>query len=340
MEKEKEKEMAARNCETAMLITPPRLILGLLLFGLACFNTQLSIAEINKSTKPIRIIKNDWTSQIVMAQITGGIFTSLNYTVEYSSSTTNQQWGALAQGLDHVQIEVWQGTMSDMFNRMVKAKKIIDAGSHKATTREEWWYPTFVEKMCPGLPDWQALKRCSDLFRTDASGQKGHYFAGPWEKPEAAKIRALGLNFAAIQVKDADELWSALESAVKNQTPVVIFNWTPNWVEARYEGKFIEFPVYDPRCETDPSWGINQQYHYDCGNPKDGWLKKAAWAGMPDTWDCAYRTLQNLSFTNQMIARLAAQVDVDKQTPEVVARQWLTNNEQLWKSWIPANCRI
>lgn len=297
-------------------------------------------AETLKTDKPIRIIKNDWTSQLVMAEIVGGIFSYLGYNIEYSTSSTNQQWGALAQGVDHVQVEVWQGTMADMFNRMVSAKRILDAGAHDAKTREEWWYPIYIEEQCPGLPDWKALKRCAQLFKTDASGEKGHYYAGPWEKPEAAKIRALDLNFKAIQVKQADDLWAALKQAQQDKKPIVLFNWTPNWVEARFEGKFIEFPTYDVRCETDPSWGVNPDYHYDCGNPKDGWLKKAAWSGMPTTWPCAYQTLKNLNFTNNMISQLAAQVDIDKKSTFSAAQDWLQQNHVLWKSWVPSDCSL
>ncbi len=34
-----------------------------------------------------------------------------------------------------------------------------------------------------------------------------------------------------------------LAKSFKKKEPIVLFNWTPNWVEAKYEGKFIEFPI-------------------------------------------------------------------------------------------------
>ena len=88
--------------------------------------------------EPINIIINDWTSQIVLAHITGEIFERTGHTINYSFSTTDQQWGALSQGLLHIQVEVWQGTMEKMFNRMVSLGRIVDAGNHSAITREEW----------------------------------------------------------------------------------------------------------------------------------------------------------------------------------------------------------
>lgn len=299
--------------------------------------TLPSWSESPRNQEPIRIITNDWSSQIVLAHIAGGVFNSLGYNVEYSESSTAEQWGALALGLDHVQVEVWQGTMSDMFNRMLAARRIVDAGSHAAVTREDWWYPSYVEEACPGLPDWRALKRCSAIFSATGSGP-GIYHAGPWEKPEAARIRALAMDFVVESVTGADDLWGALEDAAHERRPIVLFNWTPNWVEARFEGKFVEFPPYDPACETDPEWGVNPKYLYDCGNPGSGWLKKAAWAGMPDKWECAYRSLQLMSVDNQTLAQLAAWVDVDQLSYSDAAEQWLLDNSSIWASWIPDDC--
>lgn len=305
---------------------------------LALFTTPSAFAEQPKSADPIHIITNDWTSQIVLAHITGSLFKTMGYNVTYTQSTTNEQWGALAAGVEHVQVEVWEGTMSDMFNRMVKAKRITDAGTHDAQTREDWWYPDYVEEQCPGLPDWQALKRCAPMFSNSDSSPSGAYIAGPWEKPEAARIRALGMDFKVQAVKNSDDLWVALAEAYKQKKPIVLFNWTPNWVEARYAGKFIEFPDYAPECETDPAWGINPDFHHDCGNPKNGWLKKAAWSGMQKKWNCAFQALTNMNFNNAMISHAAAQVDVDKMSYEEAANAWINANSSLWKSWIPTQC--
>jgi len=124
---------------------------------------------------PIHIIENDWTSQRVLSRIAGVLFQKQGYPVRYQQSSVSEQWGALAHGIDHVQLEVWQGTMEASFSRLAAAGKILDAGNHTATTREDWWYPLYVEKLCPGLPDWRALQRCSAIFATP--------------KPEAARVQ-------------------------------------------------------------------------------------------------------------------------------------------------------
>lgn len=295
--------------------------------------------KVPESDQPIKILLNDWTSQLVLAKVTGGIFSNMGYQVEYVQKSSSAQWGSLKLGLSHVQVEVWEGTMAKMFDRMVAANVIVDAGSHDAKTREEWWYPDYVEALCPGLPDWKALKDCSEIFATDETSPRGRYLGGPWEKPDAARIRALGLKFKAVNAKNGDELWVELDKFNKNKQPIVLFNWTPNWVEAKYDGKFIEFPEYDPACETDPKWGENEKFLHDCGNPKNGWLKKAAWINMEQQWPCAFHTLTAINFSNAMIAELAMMVDIDGKTYDQAAAIWLEKNIDVWKTWIPNDCQ-
>jgi glycine betaine/proline transport system substrate-binding protein len=298
----------------------------------------VALPSVSQSQEPIKIITNNWTSQIVLSKITGNIFESLDFEVDYIPSSTSDQWGALAHGAAHVQVEVWEGTMSDQFNRLVSAHSIIDAGSHNATTREDWWYPKYVEALCPGLPDWKALKECSALFSRPGSQGKGVYFAGPWEKPDEARIRALDLDFQVHALSKGDELWIELKKAYATKTPIILFNWTPNWIESRYQGAFVEFPPYNPACKTDPNWGINKNFIYDCGNPSGGWLKKAASIDFKQDYQCAYKTLNNISLNNQQIAFITALVDVDKVSYKAAAEQWLSNNTSIWQNWIPQEC--
>ena len=275
----------------------------------------------------------------MLAQITGSIFEYLGYKVEFSQATTNEQWGALYHGVDHVQVEVWQGTMGKMFDKLIATRQVLDAGSHDATTREDWWYPLYVEKQCPGLPDWRALKHCAAIFNNKPNASAGRLVAVPWEQQESARIRALALNFTVDEVADTHQLWHELEKAVKVQKPIIIFNWTPNWIAQKYPGRFVEFPEYDVKCESEPSWGVNPKFNYDCGNIKKGWLKKLAWSGMAQRWPCAFKTLLNINVDNKTIENIAAWVEYHNMTTTAAASKWIKENQAQWKSWIPDTCQ-
>lgn len=305
-----------------------RLIGFILLIGVA----------VGSWSEPIKIITNNWSSQIVLSHVMGELFKKQGYNVEYLESSIADQWGALSYGVAHVQVEVWEGTMATEFDRLVKAGRILDMGLHNAKTREEWWYPEYVEAHCPGLPDWKALKKCAAYFSQNNSN-KGLYLSGPWEKPDEARIRALQIDFEVKMLASGDQLNEALKAAVKDKQPIVLFNWTPNWVESRIKGKFVEFPDYAPECETDPSWGVNKDFLYDCGNPKGGWLKKAAWSGMTTQWPCASKLLKSFTLNSQQIASAAALVDIDELSHAAAAQAWLAQYQTLWQGWIDESCQ-
>lgn len=298
---------------------------------------QPASAEVPESTDPIKIVTNNWTSQLVLANVVGQLLQKMGYNVEYKPSDTQLQFTAIANGDMDFQVEVWEGSMWPSFKAAMDTGGLVDLGSHDAVTREEWWYPTYVEEVCPGLPDWKALDACADKFSTAETKPQGRFVGPPadWGKHYSERITALKMNFKEVAVGQAATLWAELQAAYDRKEPVVLFNWTPNFIEAKFEGKFVEFPDFDPACHEDAKWGSNPDAVYDCGAPKKGWLKKAGSKALAEKWPAANRLLTNVNFTNAQIAAAASMVDVDGMTPEEAATKWIAENEATWKKWMP-----
>ena len=308
-----------------------------LLLGLSALALPARAAA-PESSDPIKIVLNNWTSQVVLANVTGELLKKLGYNVELVPSDNQLQFSGMANGDLHLQIEVWEGTHKTNFEKFVGTGDLLDAGTHDAITREEWWYPHYMEERCPGLPDWQALHACASEFSTPETAPKGRYLGGPidWGKHHNERVQSLAMDFVVVNAGQASTLWAELDAAYRREEPIVLFNWTPNWVEAKYKGRFIDFPDYAPECLSDPSWGSNPDMPYDCGAPKKGWLKKAAWSGIQDKYPVAWQLLQNVNFTNPQIAEAAALVDVDELSAEDAAAKWLEANQSVWQPWLDA----
>mgnify|MGYP001812758513 CR=1 FL=1 len=288
------------------------------------------------SSDPIIIPTHNWSSQIVMSHVVGQMFEGMGNNVEYVSTDSQAVYESVRLGDVTLELEVWEGAFGVAFEEALSKGGLHDAGDHDAVTREDWWYPDYVAELCPGLPDWEALNKCADMFATPETGGKGRFLGGPvdWLKHDAERVEALGMNFQVVNAGSASALWAELEAAKKRNAPIVLFNWTPNFVEAIHPGAFVEFPEYFPGCKDDASQGPNPNATYDCGNPANGYLKKAAWDGMKDKWPAAYEALTKISFTNAQIAEMAKLVDVDEMEPEDAATAWLEANEDTWKAWV------
>ncbi len=285
-------------------------------------------AEAPESDDPIIIVQNNWTSQLVLSTVVGKVLEDMGYTVEYAPSDSQLQFKAIADGDMHFQVEAWEGSMKSAFEKAVAEDGMIDAGAHSAVTREEWWVPGYVADKCPGLPDWKALDKCAEIFATAETAPKGRFVGPPadWGKNYSERVGALKMNFQAINVGQAATLWAELDAAVAKKEPIVLFNWTPNFIEAKHDGMFVDFP--DPakvaECKENPNL---------CGAPRSGWLKKAAWSGLAEKYPAAWNIMQNINFSNAQIAAASLLVDVDGMTTEDAADKWIADSKSVIESW-------
>jgi glycine betaine/proline transport system substrate-binding protein len=286
------------------------------------------------SSSPIVIPTHNWSSQVVMAYVIGGIFKSMGNNVEYVSADTQAVYESIRQGDVTISHEVWQSTFGKSFYAAMAKGGIIDAGNHDTVSLEEVGVPQWVidKDLCPGLPNWEALKNCKDVFATADSGGKGRILDGPqsWHGVEYTdRVEALlGDDWVVKFAGSADALWAELAAAKKEGRGTIVFNWTPNFTDK--EGyAFIEWPAYYLGCRKQDGGDSK------CGSPI-GWLKKAANWKFPKTHPAAYTAFSRMSFTAGHIGGMAALVDIDKMTHQDAAEAWLAANEAVWKPMIGA----
>jgi glycine betaine/proline transport system substrate-binding protein len=309
---------------------------GKLLIGTAVLALVAAQGHAQDSSDPIVIPTHNWSSQIVMSHVVGNIFEEMGMSVEYVSTDSQAVYEAVRLGDVTLELEVWEGAFGASFTAALEKGGIHDVATHDAITREDWWYPIWTKDACPGLPAWEALNDCAAVFATPETGDRGRFLGGPvdWLKNDQQRVDALGMNFVVVNAGSAAALWAEIAAAERDKTPIVLFNWTPNFAEAVWPGEFVEFPAWEEGCDKDPALGPNPDATYDCGNPADGYLKIAAWDGMPEKWPTAYATLKQVNFTNPQIAEMAKLVDIDGMDPEDAAQAWLKSNEDLWRPWI------
>jgi glycine betaine/proline transport system substrate-binding protein len=284
------------------------------------------------SSEPIKIPTHNWSSQVVMAYVIGGIFESMGNNVEYVPADSQAVYEAIRNGDVTISHEVWQSSFGKSFYNAMAQGGLIDAGTHAAATLEEMGVPQYVidNNLCPGLPNWEALKDCKDVFATADSGGKGRWLEGPqsWHgnlMPERVTALGLGDDYTVKFAGGADAIWAELASAEKEGRGVITFNWSPNFTDAA-GFVFIEFPEYTDGCRVvDGGDGA-------CGSPK-GWLKKAANYKMPKTHPAAYTAYSKVSFTTQQIGQMAALVDIDKLSHQDAATKWLADNGAVWQAF-------
>ena len=172
------------------------------LFKIAAIFSVLLFSTVSKAADPIRIPVLNWSSQIVMANVMAQVFEEMGHTVELVLAESASRYAARKNRRDpHVAHETWESTMALPFYEAMDKGGLIDAGSHNLITFEEMGVPNWVieEGLCPGLPNWEALKspECAANFATADSDGKGRWLEGPSEwhtEVMPNRLKGLGID--------------------------------------------------------------------------------------------------------------------------------------------------
>ena len=77
------------------------------------------------SSSPIVIPTHNWSSQVVMAYVVGGIFESMGNNVEYKSADSQAVYEAIRIGDVTISHEVWQSSFGKSFYNAIDRKSVV-----------------------------------------------------------------------------------------------------------------------------------------------------------------------------------------------------------------------
>ena len=290
-----------------------------------------------ESKDPVKLTLHDWTGQLITTQIMGEVLKKAGYNIEYVQADYIAQFAGLKTGDLHVAMEMWETTGRDAMDEATGTGKVENLGETGMQAIEEWWYPSYMKELCPGLPNWEALKeeKCAKAFATAETAPKGRYLGGPvtWGGYDDERAAALELPFEVVHAGTDAALFAELESAYQRKAPVLLWVYAPHWAVVKYDGEWVEFPKYTKECYEDAAWGTNPDEKYDCGKPR-GPIWKVAWSGLKDKWPGAHKAIKAFTISNEEMGAMVADVDLDQKKLEDVVASWMSANEARWSDWI------
>jgi glycine betaine/proline transport system substrate-binding protein len=294
-------------------------------------------ANVPESSDTIKFVLLDWTGNHLTNHIAGEILSRMGYKVDYAVTVQAAAWQGMSEGSLHVNAEQWLVTQKAVFDDLKAKGKVDSLGELGLVGREAWYYPAYIEEKCPGLPAWEALAKCTDLFATAETAPKGRLVDFPAEwTPESPKwIDAFGFNLVAIPAGGEGAAIAEMKSATARKEPLLIMFNEPHWAVREYGLKAVELPAFDPACVTDPSWGVNKEKLNDCYEAAP-LILKVTWSGFEEKWPAAAKVIQQITFTNEEQEPLTRKVDVDHQKVEAVAKEWVDDNAAKWQPWVDA----
>ena len=309
------------------------LLLGMTAGALAC----TSALAANGSSDPIKIVLNEWTGQHISAHITGQLLEKAGFNIEYVNAGAVPQFKGIAEGNLHLQPEVWDNNVGDIYPKAVESGDIVKVGPLGLEPREGWMYPSYMAEKCPGLPSHAALIECAQAFAAPDTFPKGRLITYPadWGTRSKDLVETANLPFQPIAGGSEGAMIAELKAAYAAKEPSLMMFWAPHWLHAELDMDWVDLPAAHANCDTEPEHGFDPGVTNDCGFAQAN-IGKIVWKGFGEKWPGALKLVESLNIDNATQNALMLEVDSKKRDLEEVVTEWVAANEAMWSSWVAA----
>lgn len=248
----------------------------------------------------------------------------LGYRVSIRYMPADEMWSAVASGEADATVSAWLPITHATYAQE-HASEVVDLGAN-------------LEGVRTGL----VVPRVSVGRQTDASGTRVQPYIPVTSIPELAEYaegfdgRIVGIDPGAGIMQRArealetygledefrlvegseDDMITALERAIRNQTWIVVTGWTPHWAFGQWELEFLDDP--------ENVFGTEEEVHTMVAG------------GLQESHPEAYTVLERFSWSLEDIEQVMLWIHRDGGTdPYAKAQRWVRTHSQQVESWLP-----
>ena len=286
----------------------------------------------------ITIAVNPWVGAEANAAVAQAVMQNeMGCTVELQEINESGQFPAMADGDVDATLEVWpSGHLKDRKDYIEKAGSVVDGGELGITGNIGWFTPSYVVEENPDLATWEGFKENADAFATAETGDKGRFLGADttYSIFDEAIIASLGLDLEVVYSGSEAASLAALDKAYNSQEPILMYWWTPQWANAKYDLVEVELPPYNEECGAIAAEDPDAAVGYNCDYAEDV-LYKAFSAELETKDPAAFEFFSNFTWTeeDQNAVALAIQEGTD---PAEAAQAWIDENSDVVEGWLPA----
>ncbi|SFG86383.1 glycine betaine ABC transporter substrate-binding protein [Methylobacterium gossipiicola] len=254
--------------------------------------------------KQVRLAYVEWADAVVATNILKQVLEEKGFQVKTIPLAAAAMWQAVATGDADASVAAWLPVTQGAYYEKLKDRLEV-VGPNVTGARIGWAVPTY-----------SPLNSIEDL-KTKSAAVGGQVIgidpgAGVMKSSEAA-IKAYGLPVKLVDGSDAT-MTSALKDAVRQKKDIVVTAWTPHWMFARYDLKYLA----DPK----KSFG------------NDETVNTLARKGLKEDMPEAYAILKKFKLTTKDEEAVMAQNEERGAKPSETAAKWIANNRATVDGWL------
>jgi glycine betaine/proline transport system substrate-binding protein len=260
------------------------------------------------SAKTLKLVYPAWDSEIASTHVVKEVLEKkLGYQVEAMQVDAGPMWQGVSDGSADASVGAWLPMTHKSYLEKYK-DKLADLGPN-------------LDGAVTGLvvPEYMDISSIEDLAKEDVGQSLDHKIIGiePGAGIMMATGKALkdyGLEGKWTLVESSSAAMAAeLEKAYKDKKPIVVTGWTPHWMFAKMDLKYLD----DPK----KVYGDAEQIHTI--------VRKGLEKDHPD----AYQFLDQFQWTPDDMAEVMVEIQGGK-SPEQAAADWVQKHETKVNGWI------
>ncbi|NKN33007.1 glycine betaine ABC transporter substrate-binding protein [Marichromatium bheemlicum] len=248
----------------------------------------------------------EWSTEIASTNVVKVALEDLGYEVKITPVSAAAMWQAVGTGDVDGLVAAWLPTTHAHYIEKV-ADSIEDLGPNLEGTRIGLVVPSYVEIDSIAELDDAAARFDNEIIGIDPG-------AGIMSKTELA-IETYGLDDIELVEGTGPIMSAMLGDAIDNGDWIVVTGWTPHWLEAKYDLKYLEDP--------EGIYGGEEKIHTV--------VRKGLKEEMPEV----YALLDNFHWTPEQMAEVMVWNQEKRADPYENARRWVEENADIVESWKP-----
>ncbi len=246
----------------------------------------------------------EWSSEVASTNVVRAVLEQAGFDVDMTSLSAAAMWQAVASGDADAIVAAWLPTTHEEYLERV-GDDVEDLGPNLDGTKLGLVVPTYTE-----VDSIAALNDHADTFNGEIIGiDPGAGLMGLTE--EVVDTYDLDLNLRS--GSDATMV-AALSNAISNEEDIVVTSWTPHWMFARWDLKYLEDP--------ENVYGGAEQIHTV--------VRQGFAEDMPE----AHAILDAFEWTPEQMGEVMLMNQEEGADPYENAKQWVEENQDVVENWL------
>ncbi|MBO1085075.1 ABC transporter permease/substrate binding protein [Enterococcus mundtii] len=260
-----------------------------------------SFSSSTKETNTINLSYVEWDTEVASTNVVAEVLKEMGYDVKVTPLDNSIMWESVAKGESDGMVAAWlpktHGSQYEQYKDQVD-----DLGANLKGAKVGLAVPAYMD-----------VNSIADL--TDEAGKKITGIepgAGVVNAAENTIAQYPNLEGWTVETSSSGAMTVALGQAIKNQEPIVFTGWTPHWMFAKYDLKYLE----DPKN----AMGDAEEIH------------TIVRQGLKEDQPEAYAVLDKFNWTEKDMEEVMLEINNGKD-PQQAAREWIDKNQEKVASW-------